>query len=292
MSRTLLVAQHDDGQLNATVAKAVTCAGQIGAPVDIAIFCAEPGELPEQAAALSGVDRVLVVRHEANAHPTAATLAPQLIALAEDYSHLLAPSTNFGKDLMPRVAALLGVAQVSDIMAVDGPHAFKRPIYAGNAIVSVEAPNESTLVGTVRTASFKATPGGGAAEVSERSLEVELPDHTRHLGTETQGGDRPDLQSANRVVSGGRALGSAEKFEIIFDLADQLGADGGGRRLRAQRPAGGTDRQDHRPGAVLRLRDLRGHPAPHRHQGRRHHRGGEQGPGRADFRGRRHRAGG
>jgi electron transfer flavoprotein alpha subunit len=131
---------------------------------------------------------------------------------------------------MPRVAALLGVNQISDIMSVDSSHRFKRPIYAGNAVVTVEAPADSTVVATVRTASYQAAPGGNSATVESADLAVDLPAHTRFVGVQTGQSDRPDLQAAAKVVSGGRALASEENFELIYKLADKLGAAIGSSR--------------------------------------------------------------
>ena len=131
---------------------------------------------------------------------------------------------------MPCVAALLGVAQVSDIMAVEGTHTFKRPIYAGNAIVTVEAPDSMTVVGTVRTASWPAAAGGGGAPVEGVAVEAALPSHTRFVDLQQGKSDRPDLQGAAKVVSGGRALGSSDAFSIIYSLADKLGAGVGASR--------------------------------------------------------------
>src|SRR6202040_915449 len=171
-----------------------------------------------------GVKSVLRVDRPENEHPLAAMLAPQLAALAADYTHLFGPSTSFGKDLMPRVAGLLGVAQISDLMAVEGPYRYRRPIYAGNAIVTVEADPSRKLIATVRVASFQAAPDGGQATIDSKTLNVSLPSHTRYVGAKSGSTDRPDLQTAARVVSGGRALGSAENFKLLFSLADKLGA--------------------------------------------------------------------
>jgi electron transfer flavoprotein alpha subunit len=178
------------------------------------------------------VSKVLTVARAENAHALAAILAPQVAAAAKNgYTHVLAPSTTFGKDVLPRAAALLGVAQVSDLSAVEGPHTFKRPIYAGNAIVTVEAPAGLTLVATVRTASYAAAPSGASeAPVEALALDVALPAHTRFVGLAQGKSDRPDLQSAGRVVSGGRALGSSDGFAIIYALADKLGAAVGASR--------------------------------------------------------------
>jgi len=231
MSRILLIAEHDGRKLSPATARCVTCARQVaGAEVTVAVFAADPAAVAAQAAALAGVAKVVTVAHPANAHALAAVLAPQVVRLAADYSHVLGPSTTFGKDLMPRVAALLGVPQISDAMAVEGPYRFKRPTYAGNAIVTVEAPPDRKLVATVRTASFEAAPAGGAAAITAVSLEVALPTHTRFLAVTAASSDRPDLQTAARVVSGGRALGSKENFQLIFNLAARLGAAVGASR--------------------------------------------------------------
>ncbi|MCE5232022.1 MAG: FAD-binding protein [Mizugakiibacter sp.] len=231
MSKILIVAEHLGGKLNPATAKCVTCAKQIGGEIAVLVLADAVDAIAAEAAKLDGVSKVLTVARAENAHPLAAVYAPQVAAAAAGYSHVLAPSTTFGKDLLPRVAALLGAAQVSDIMAVDGLHAFKRPIYAGNAIVSVEAPQDRVLLGTVRVASYAAAgSAAAAAPVEALNLAVELPNHTRFVELSQGKSDRPDLQSAARVVSGGRALGSAENFAIIYKLADKLGAAVGASR--------------------------------------------------------------
>ena len=179
---------------------------------------------------LAGVSKVLVVENPANKEPLAAVLAPQIAKLAAGYTHVFGPSTTFGKDVMPRVAALLGVSQISDIMAVDGSHTFKRPIYAGNAILTVEAPAGAPVVATVRVASFEAAAAGGSAAIEKVDTGAALPPHTRFLSRSGASTGRPDLQSAAKVVSGGRALGSAENFKLIYSLADKLGAAVGASR--------------------------------------------------------------
>lgn len=231
MSRVLIVAEHDGRELNPSVAKCVSCAMQIdGAEIDIAVLATDGAELASAAASLTGVSRVLKITHPANEHLLAATAAPQVAVIAGDYSHVFGPSTTFGKDLMPRVAALLDVNQLSDIMEVLGPYRFKRPIYAGNAVITVEVASNSKVVGTVRTASYQAAAEGNDAAIESRDVDVELPDHTRFVDLKTGASDRPDLQTAARVVSGGRALGSADNFDIIYKLADSLGAAVGASR--------------------------------------------------------------
>jgi electron transfer flavoprotein alpha subunit len=230
-AKVLIVAEHDGTRLNPSTAKSVTCARGIqGAEIIVAVFGAKPDAVAAQAAQLAGVTRVLTIENAANEHALAAVLAPQVVAVAKDCSHVLAASTTFGKDLMPRVAALLDTAQISDIMAVESAHRFRRPIYAGNAIVTVETDPASRIVGTVRSASFEAAPTGGSAPVEKATVSVELPTHTRFVSVSAAKNDRPDLQTASRVVSGGRALGSADGFKILYALADKLGAAVGASR--------------------------------------------------------------
>jgi electron transfer flavoprotein alpha subunit len=231
MSKVLIIAEHNGAALNPSTAKCVACAAQIdGANIDIAVLGASVASVAAEAAQITGVSRVLTIEHEQNDPAIAAILAPQIVALAGDYSHVLGPSTTFGKDLMPRVAALLGVNQVSDIMSVEGSHRFKRPIYAGNAIITVEAPAESTVVATVRAASYQAAGSGDAVAIESASVNAEIPNHTRFVELQTGQSDRPDLQAAAKVVSGGRAMGSEENFELIYKLADKLGAAVGSSR--------------------------------------------------------------
>jgi electron transfer flavoprotein alpha subunit len=231
MAKVLVVAEHLDGKLNAATAKCVSAAKALNAEaIDIVVLAADPAAVAAEAAQIDGVSRVLAVANPANGNAIAQVLAPQIAKLASGYTHVFGPSTTFGKDLMPCVAALLGVAQVSDVMAVEGSHVFKRPIYAGNAIVTVEAPADHTVVATVRTASWPEAARGGNAAVEGVTVEAALPTHTRHIGLAAGKSDRPDLQSARRVVSGGRGVGSAENFKIIYDLADKLGAAVGASR--------------------------------------------------------------
>ena len=230
-AKILIVAEHDGAKLNLSTAKCVTCArGLAGAEITVVVCAAAPDAVAAQAAQLAGVSRVLAVANPANAHALAAVLAPQVVALAGPFTHLLGPSTTFGKDLMARIAGLLGAPQVSDIMAIESPTRFRRPIYAGNAILTVETSAADKVVGTVRTASFEAAAGGGSAPVEKAAVDVPLPTHTRFISVSAARTDRPDLQTAARVVSGGRALGSAEGFKILYSLADKLGAAVGASR--------------------------------------------------------------
>jgi len=231
-TKVLIVAEHDGTRLNPATAKCVTCARSIaGAEITLVVCAADAAAVAAQAAQLTGVTRVLTVENPINAHLLSVTVAPQIVALAGAYTHVLGPSTTFGKDLMPRIAALLDTAQVSDIMAVESPTRFRRPIYAGNAILTVEVEGGAKVVGTVRTASFEPSPAGGAsAPIEKAAVNAELPTHTRFVSVSAAKSDRPDLQTAARVVSGGRALGSADAFKILYSLADKFGAAVGASR--------------------------------------------------------------
>jgi len=231
MAKILIVAEHDGSALNPATGKCVSCAATIdGAEIDVLVMAAAADNVAEEAARIDGVHQVLTAERAENANAVAALQAPQVVALADGYSHVFGPSTTFGKDLMPRVAALLGVNQISDIMSVEGPHSFKRPIYAGNVLVSVEAPADQTLVATVRTASYQSPGNENTAAVVAADCAVELPAHTRFVEARSSDSDRPDLQTAARVVSGGRALASEENFDLIYKLADAIGAGVGSSR--------------------------------------------------------------
>jgi electron transfer flavoprotein alpha subunit len=232
MSKILVIAEHLDGKLNPSTARAVSAATAVkpGA-IDVLVLADNADAIAAEAAKVEGVSRVLTATRAENAHALAAVLAPQVAKAAAGYSHVFAPSTTFGKDLAPRVAALLGVAQVSDVMAVEGSHTFKRPIYAGNAIVTVEADPALTVVATVRTASWPAAiSGDNTATIEALDIDVTVPTYTRFVELKQGKSDRPDLQSASKVVSGGRGVGSKENFEIIYKFADRIGAAVGASR--------------------------------------------------------------
>ena len=252
MHKVLIVGEHDGKTLNPATAKCVTCAGGIpDREITIVLLGADTASVAAQAAALAGVKAVLRVDRPENEHPLAAIFAPQLVALAADYTHVFGPSTSFGKDLMPRVAALLGVPQVSDLMAVEAAYRFKRPTYAGNAIVTVEADPAKKLIATVRVASFEAAKTGGSTSVESKSTNAALPSHTRYVGAKTGSTDRPDLQTAKRVVSGGRALGSAENFKLLFSFADKIGAAVGASRAAVDAGYAANEMQVGQTGKII-----------------------------------------
>ena len=231
MSKILIVADHLNGQLNGAVARCVTAGRAIdGAEIHVLVAAADPTAVAAQAAAIEGVAKVLTVADAAHAHLIAQHVAPVAAKLAAGYSHVFGPSSSFGKDVMPAIAALLDAPQVSDLMGVEGSHRFTRPIYAGNAIITVEAPADKPVVATVRAASWPAAGSGGSAAVESVSVDAALPSHTRFVELKQGSSDRPDLSAASKVVSGGRALGSSENFAIIYSLADKIGAAVGASR--------------------------------------------------------------
>lgn len=230
MSKILVIAEHDGTSLNLATAKCVSCAAAIGGEIEIVVIGDGVDGVAAEATSLDGVSKVIAVNAEHLEAPLAANWAAEVVAMADNYTHLLGPSTTLGRDLMPRIAALCGVNQVSDIMEVKAPNTFKRPVYAGNAIIDVTVPEGMKVVATVRTASWKAVGSGGSASVETSAAANEPATHTRFVGMEVEGGERPDLQSAARVVSGGRALASEEQFELIYHFADKIGAGVGATR--------------------------------------------------------------
>jgi len=254
MNKILLIAEHDGRRLNPATAKGVTCAAQIAdAEITVAVFGAAVDAVAAEAAALQGVARVQVFADAAFSPPLASVLAPAVAQIARaGFSHVLAPSTTFGKDLLPRAAALLDVPAVSDIMAVEAPRRFRRPIYAGNAVLTVEVADDVPIVaGTVRTASFEAAAVGGSAPVENGSVAAPAVAHTRLITAAQAKEGRPDLQTARRVVSGGRALGSAEKFQLVQELADALGAAVGASRAAVDAGYAANDLQVGQTGKII-----------------------------------------
>jgi len=252
MSNVLVIAEHDGSQLNTSTAKAVNCATGIdGASIDVLVLGSGADAVASQAAAITGVNKVLVADRAENENPLSAVLAPQIAEVAAAYEYVFGPSTTFGKDLMPAVAALLDVGQVSDIMEVTGPREFKRPVYAGNAILTVTVPEGSKVVATVRTASYKAAPEGGSAAVEAVSTSATLPAHSRYVELQSEQGERPDLQTAKTVISGGRGVGSKENFDIIYALADKLGAGVGASRAAVDAGYVSNDMQVGQTGKII-----------------------------------------
>jgi electron transfer flavoprotein alpha subunit len=247
---TLLFAKHDNTTLNEVTAKALTAALALGAPVHVLVAGHGCRAVAEAAARLDGVEKVILVDAPLYEHRLAEPLAELVVSLAAPYGAIVAPSTSTGKNVMPRVAAKLDVMQVSDITKVVSPDTFERPIYAGNAIQTVQATDARTVI-TVRTASFPATGEGGSAPIETAGAAGD-PGVSAFKGEEMAKSDRPELASARIIISGGRALGSAESFtKVIEPVADKLGAAMGASRAAVDAGYAPNDWQVGQTGKVV-----------------------------------------
>ena len=226
----LVIAEHDNATLKGATLNTVTAAIACGGEVHVLIAGHNAGEAAKAAAAVAGVTKVIHAEGAYFEHGLAENVAAQVLAIASNYSHLLFPATASGKNIAPRVAAKLDVAQISDITKVDSADTFERPIYAGNAIATVQSA-DATKVITVRTTGFDpAAATGGSASIETPAAAADAGKST-FVGSEIAKNDRPELTAAKIIVSGGRALGSAEKFnEVMTPLADKLGAAMGASR--------------------------------------------------------------
>jgi electron transfer flavoprotein alpha subunit len=224
----LVIAEHDNQDLKAATLNAVTAATQLG-DVTVLVAGSGCGAVAEAAAKVAGVAKVLVADAPAYAHPLAESLAPLVVGLASGYSHLLAPATTNGKNLMPRVAALLDVAMLSDISGIENENTFVRPIYAGNAMATVES-SDAIKVITVRGTGFDAAADEGGSASIEEIPPSEDSQLSSFVGQELTKSERPELTSARVVISGGRGMGNGENFALIEAVADKLGAAVGASR--------------------------------------------------------------
>ncbi len=247
---TLLLAEHDNQTLSDQTAKALTAASQIGGDVHILVAGKDAGGVAEQAAKLDGVAKVLLAEADELAVNLAEPTAALIVSLADGYDTLMAAATTDGKNIMPRVAALLDVMQVSDITDVVSADTFKRPIYAGNAIQTVQATDPKKVI-TVRTAGFNAAGEGGSAAVETIGAAAD-PGLSTFVENKLSESDRPELTSARVIISGGRALGSEEKFqEVILPVADKLGAAVGASRAAVDAGYAPNDWQVGQTGKVV-----------------------------------------
>jgi electron transfer flavoprotein alpha subunit len=224
----LVVAAHDGKMLRANVPNAVTAAGQMGSDVTVLVAGSNCGEAAKAAAALQGVAKVLQAEDAAYANWVAEDIAPLVVKLAPNYSHIVMAADSVGKNVAPRVAALLDVAQVSEAVQVVSPDTFVRPIYAGNAMATVQTADKIKVV-TIRPTNFKAAAAGGSAPVEQIGGEG-AKGLSSYVGAELSKSERPELTSAKIVVSGGRGLASGENFKLLETLADKLGAGLGASR--------------------------------------------------------------
>ena len=226
----LVIAEHDNGSIKGSTLNTVAAALQCGGDVHVLVAGSGAQGAAEAAAKVAGVAKVLLADGEPFAHGLAENVAAQVVAVAPGYSHLLFPATAWGRNVAPRVAALLDVAQLSDITKVVSADTFERPIYAGNAIATVQS-GDATKVITVRTTGFDAAPASGGSAAVETVAAVGDSGLSSYVGSEIAKSDRPELTAARIIVSGGRAMGSADRFkEVLLPLADKLGAAIGASR--------------------------------------------------------------
>ena len=227
---TLVIAEHDNNSIRPATLNTVTAAVQCGGDVHVLVAGKGAQAAAQAASQIGGVAKVMHVEGDHFEHGLAENMAAQVIAIASAYSHILFPATASGKNIAPRVAAMLDVGQISDITKVDSPDTFERPIYAGNAIATVQSLDAVKVI-TVRTTGFDPAPASGGSASIETPAGVNDSGKSTFVGSEIAKSDRPELTAAKIIVSGGRALGSGEKFnEIMTPLADKLGAALGASR--------------------------------------------------------------
>lgn len=247
---TLLVAEQTGGVLNDATSKALTAATQLGADVHVLVAGEGAAAAAEAASKLTGAAKVLVADGAEVAHQLAEPMAALIVSLAGDYDAILAPATANGKNTLPRVAALLDVMQISEIISVVDAETFERPIYAGNAIQTIKSTDPKKVI-TVRTSTFAAAEEGGSAPVETLSASIDAG-KSEFVGEELSKSDRPELTSAKIIISGGRALGSEEKFqEVIMPVADALGAAVGASRAAVDAGYAPNDWQVGQTGKVV-----------------------------------------
>ena len=247
----LVIAEHDNASIKSATLNTVTAAVACGGDVHVLVAGQNAAEAAKAAGQIAGVAKVLHADGDSLAHGLAENLAAQVLAIAGNYSHILFPATASGKNTAPRVAAKLDVAQISDITKVDSPDTFERPIYAGNAIATVQS-SDATKVITVRTTGFDAAAASGGSAAVESIPAAADSGKSSFVGAEIAKSDRPELTAAKIIVSGGRALGSAEKFqEVMTPLADKLGAAIGASRAAVDAGYAPNDLQVGQTGKIV-----------------------------------------
>ncbi|MBB3104907.1 electron transfer flavoprotein subunit alpha/FixB family protein [Azomonas macrocytogenes] len=247
----LIIAEHDDRTLKSATLNAVTAAAQIGAELHLLVAGRDCRAAAGQAARIPGLAKVLLADDASLAQQLAEKVSPLVVELAKDYSHIVAPATTSGKNLLPRVAALLGVAQLSEVIGVESTDTFRRPIYAGNAIATVQS-LDSVKVLTVRGSAFEPAPAeGGGTPIESIHFAGDAGDSARFVGEQVAVSERPELSSARIVVSGGRGLGSGESFALLERLADKLGAAVGASRAAVDAGFVPNDRQVGQTGKIV-----------------------------------------
>ena len=224
----LVIAEHDNKELKASTLPTVTAAAKLG-EVNVLVAGAACRAVADAAAKVAGVAKVLLADDARYANPLAETLTPLVVGLASGFSHVLAPATTFGKNVLPRVAALLDVAQISEIVAVESADTFVRPVYAGNALATVQSADPVKVI-TVRGTAFEPAAAEGGSAAVETVAAADDPALSAFVGQQLTKSDRPELTSASRIISGGRGMGSGENFRLLEEVADKLGAAVGASR--------------------------------------------------------------
>ena len=224
----LVIAEHDNSSLKGSTLNTISAAAQCASEVHVLVAGHNAGAAIQAAASTAGVTKVLVADGAQFADGLAENIAEQALAIAAQYSHILAPATAYGKNILPRVAARLNVGQISEITKVDAPDTFERPIYAGNAIATVQSSDPIKVI-TVRTTGFDAAAGGGSAAIETLTAVADCG-ISSFIARELAKSDRPELTAAKIIVSGGRGMGSGDNFKILEPLADKLGAGMGASR--------------------------------------------------------------
>ena len=225
----LVIAEHDNDKVRTATLNAVTAAGEIDTDVDLLVAGSGCASVADECSSIQGVTRILLVDDPAYEHDLPENLSPLVQSLAERYSHVLAPASTFGKSLLPRVAARLDVQQISDISDIESADTFVRPIYAGNALATVQSTDSVKLI-TIRTTAFDAAPTEGGNAAIEKIEAVACPALAEFLGQELTPSERPELTSAGIVISGGRGMQSGDNFAMLERIADKLGAAVGASR--------------------------------------------------------------
>ena len=225
----LVVAEHDNNEIKGSTLNTVTAASEIGGDITILVAGSESSSVAEQAAKISGINSVIHVDDPTYKNFLAEDLGNLIVSVADGFNYILAPATTFGKNFLPRVAAKLDVQQISDIISIEDADTFKRPIYAGSCIATVKS-TDSVKVITVRTTAFDASPMVDSSVNVDVGAVVDSLNNSKFISDEIAESDRPELTAADVIVSGGRALGSSENFQIIEALADKLGAAVGASR--------------------------------------------------------------
>lgn len=245
----LVIAEHNNSAIKAATLNTVGAASKIGGEIHVLVAGLNCQAAADAAAKISGVTKVLLAEDAGLEHQLAENLGQLVVEIGDSYSHILAPATSSGKNFLPRVAALLDVAQISDICAVVSPDTFIRPIYAGNALATVQSSDKVKII-TVRTTNFDAAPLGGSAAIENLTAKASFA-KTSFVSAEITKSERPELTAAKIIVSGGRGMGSAENFKLLDGLADKLGAAIGASRAAVDAGFAPNDLQVGQTGKIV-----------------------------------------